>query len=201
MKTYQIKKVSDSPIWGDIPYINIDVPYLETPESITAKAQICYNEDELLVHLSTVEENIRAVEKGPTGAPYEDSCLEFFFSPAENDIRYFNIEINFNKCMFLGYGSNVNSLVRLLPEPSIESIFEPTVKKTDDGWEVFYRVPYSFIRRFYPDFKVYSGKKMRANCYKCADFSEPPHYLSWSRVEGEPLSFHRPEFFGTMVFE
>ena len=201
MKTYEIKKASGSPDWSEIPYINIDVPYLETPKSITAKAQICYNENELLVHLSTVEENIRAESKGPLDAPCEDSCLEFFFSPMENDKRYFNIEFNMNKCIFLGFGSNVKNLIRLIPEEPTEEMFAPKVKKTDDGWEIFYRVPYTLIRRFFPDFEVYSGKKIRANCYKCADLSEPPHYLSWSPVSTENFTFHKPECFGEMVFE
>ena len=50
-------------------------------------------------------------------------------------------------------------------------------------------------------FKAYSGKKMLANCYKCADKSEPPHYMAWSPIVGEPFRFHRPECFGEMIFE
>ncbi len=201
MKTYSLKKVECAPDWSVIPAIDIDNPYLDTPSDISARAQICYNNEEFLVHLSTVEKNIRATETGPVGVPCEDSCLEFFFCPMENDNRYFNIEFNMNGCVYLGFGSNVINLVRLIPEESVEEMFAPKINKTQDGWEIFYRVPYTLIRRFFPDFKVYPGKEMRANCYKCADLSEPPHYLSWSKIEGEPFTFHKSHCFGNMIFE
>ena len=200
MKNYKITKVTAAPDWREIPTLDINIPYLTTPADITAGAQICYTENELLVHLFTAEQNVRAVEKGPLGAPYEDSCLEFFFCPCEGDARYFNIEVNMNGCFFLGFGSGDADLVRLLPEDTIPAILAPDIRKTEDGWEIFYRVPYSFIRRFFPDFRAYAGKEMRANCYKCADLSEPSHYLSWNKIEGEPLTFHKSRCFGKMVF-
>ncbi len=201
MKTYTIKKANGTPDWNAIPSLDIDVPYLTTPSDITAKAQICYNDEELLVHLSTVEANIRAEENGPLCSPCEDSCLEFFFCPGEGDMRYFNVEFNMNGCVYLGIGSNVKDLVRLIPEEPVSEMFKPDIRKTADGWEIFYRVPYTLIRRFFPDFKVYAGKEMRANCYKCADLSEPPHYLSWNPIEGEPFTFHKSDCFGNMIFE
>ena len=201
MNTYILKKANGTLDWASIEKISIDIPYLDTPDDISANAQICYNDEEFLVHLSTAEKNIRAAESGPVGVPCEDSCLEFFFCPMENDTRYFNIEFNMNACVYLGFGSNVINLVRLVPEETVEEMFAPKINKTADGWEIFYRVPYTLIRRFFPDFKVYSGKQMRANCYKCADLSEPPHYLSWNKIEGEPFTFHKSHCFGNMIFE
>ena len=201
MKSYVIKKVNGAPDWSAIPYLDIDTPYLDTPSDISARAQICYNDDELLVHLSTVEKNIRAEVTSPYGMPCKDSCLEFFFCPAENDTRYFNVEYNMNGCIFLGFGSNVNNLVRLFPADDSETVFTPHIARTADGWEIFYRVPYAFIRRFFPEFKAYAGKQMRANCYKCADLSEPPHYLSWNKVDTDPFTFHNPRCYGNMIFE
>lgn len=198
MREYIIKKVEGRPSWSEIPELEIDHRYFDTPDSISAKAQICYNDDAICVRLSTVEANIRALETGPVGMPCEDSCLEFFFCPCENDDRYFNIEFNSVGCMFLGMGPNVHKLVRLIPE---EEPFSPEIIKREDGWEISYTVTYEFIRRLFPEFKVYSGKRMRANCYKCADFSEPPHYMAWSPIVGEPFKFHRPECFGEMIFD
>ena len=77
MKTYQINKFTN---WNDIPILNIDVPYLETPSDITASAQISWNENSLLIHLSTRELQTRAEERGELAAPCKDSCLEFFIS-------------------------------------------------------------------------------------------------------------------------
>ena len=41
----------------------------------------------------------------------------------------------------------------------------------------------------------------RANVYKCADKSSHPHWLTWNRVDRVKPDFHRPEFFGTLVFK
>ena len=199
MKTYEIHKVSGMVEWDTVPVIKIDHPYMRTPESIKAYAQLCYNEEALLVHLSTVEAKIRAVENGPLGHPWEDSCLEFFFCPEENDNRYFNIEFNSNGCLYLGFGTVIPDRTRLV-KADINEVLCPKINLTDDGWEIFYRIPYSFIRVFDPDFKVYEGKTIKANCYKCADLSEPPHYLSWSVVSENPFTYHNPSCFGTMKF-
>ncbi len=199
MRFYSIHKVGATPDWTTLPSLTIDHPYLDTPDTITAGAQIGYDNDALLVHLWTTETEVRAVENGPLGMPCEDSCLEFFFGPMENDIRYFNLEFNSNGCMYLGFGSCIDDLIRLVPDEA-EQIFAPQITKREDGWEIIYHIPYSFIRRFFPDFVVYEGKTIRANCYKCADLTTPAHYLSWNPIEGDPFTFHRPTCFGTMSF-
>ena len=199
MNSYNIKYINTDPDWSGIPVINIENRYLTTPDDITAEAQICYNDDAFLLHLSTVEKDVRAVEKGPIGEPCQDSCLEFFFCPVAEDVRYMNFEVNFNGCMYIGLGQNIDNLTRLVPE-NAEKIFKPRISKTADGWEIFYEIPFSFVKRFFLDFKVEPGMKIRANCFKCADFSKPPHYMSWNLVEGEPFTFHKSHCFGEMTF-
>lgn len=199
MRQYVIQRVKGAPDWSAVPSLEIDIPYFDTPNDIFAHAQIAYDDDALYVHLSTEEKEIRAVEKGLLGAPCEDSCLEFFFSPMAGDDRYFNLEFNTNGCMYLGFGDCIETIVRLIV-PNIEDILLPKIVKKEGAWEITYQIPYTFIRRFFPDFTVYAGKEMRANCYKCADFSKPPHYLSWNKVEGEPFKFHKPRCFGLMTF-
>ncbi len=201
MKSYVIKRIDGDPCWNSLPYIEIDNARSENPHGITARAQICYNDEALLVHLSTAEKDIIAQHTGELGSPCNDSCLEFFFCPIEGDGRYFNIEFNSNECLYLGIGSGIKDLVRLILGTQKESVLAPNITKDADGWEIFYRVPYEFIRRFFPEFKAYSGKRIHANCYKCADKSEPPHYLAWSWDADAPLSFHNTKCFGTMVFE
>ena len=202
MKTYNIKKVSASPDWSAIPSLEIDERYFDTPSDIHSKAQIAYGEDRLYVHLSVTEPETRAVETGPFGSPCEDSCLEFFFSPMEGDKRYFNIEYNSLGCVWCGFGSSVADLIRLHPEsdPLFSDTFSPKIDVHEGGWDIEYTVPFEFIRRFFPDFQVYEGKKIRANCYKCSDLATPANYLSWSPIVGEPFKYHRPECFGEMIF-
>ena len=199
MNTYTIKKVSTPIDWSTVPALELGVRYLDTPTSAKATARLAYTNDAIAVKLSAYEPNIRAIEEGPLGEPCHDSCLEFFFSPIDGDDRYFNIEFNFNKCMFLGFGTGKSDLVRLIVDP--DEAFAPIIEKTDEGWEISYTVPFSFIKQFFPDFDAKSGKRIRANCYKCADMMEPGHFLSWNRVNTDPLSFHTPSDYGLMIFE
>ena len=200
MKTYEIKRMTAGGDWSDKPIINIDTPYLDTPDTVKAWAQIAYDDEAILVRLWTEEYQHRATETGPVGAPYEDCCLEFFFCPMEGDPRYFNFENNAIGCCYLGFGSGLSDLVRLVPDTD-KDIFDRKVTKFDGGWEITYKFPYEFVRRFVPEFSVFEGKKIRANCFKCADLTEPPHYLSWSPVPTENFTFHRPDCFGEMLFK
>ena len=39
------------------------------------------------------------------------------------------------------------------------------------------------------------------NFYKCGDKQVEPHYLSWNPVLTDNPDFHRPEYFGKVIFE
>ena len=200
MNRYKIKRVESKICWSEIESLEMTNRYLDTPESIRAFAQICYNDEGIHLHLWSKNDDVRAVECDILGAPYQDSCLEFFFSPMENDIRYFNIEFNLNLCLYLGLGRNLNDHTRLVHSNGA-NIFSPKAAITETGWEIYYTIPYNFIRRFFPDFNITHGKTIRANCYKCADLTSPANYLSWSPVDTESFTFHKPECFGFMEFE
>ena len=198
MKRYSLSRVASFDELKQAPALSIDYSYpAGVPDGVSAYAQLGYSDEALFVHLWTEEPTTRAVEEGDLGMPCEDSCLEFFFCPMEGDGRYFNVEFNANGCMYLGFASCIDDLIRLVPD---QKAIHPLICREAWGWEIFYEIPYSFVRRFFPDFRVYPGKEMRANCYKCSDLTEPPHYFSWSPVLGEPFTFHRTEGFGTMIF-
>ena len=199
MNYYKIKRVCDDIDWSEIERLEMVNRYLDTPKEIKAFAQICYNDEGIHLHLWSENDDVRAVERDILGKPYQDSCLEFFFSPMENDTRYFNIEFNSNLCLYLGFGRNLKDHTRLVHEDGAR-IFSQVAKLTETGWELFYTIPYAFIRRFFPDFEISAGKRIRANCYKCADLTIPSNYLSWSPVSTESFTFHRPECFGVMEF-
>ncbi len=198
MKTYTILKKPDSLDWVQIPKLSME--YMEwTPlGDVTATAQICYDNHHLYIRFVTTETDIRAEHTDVLGNPCEDSCLEFFFSPILGDTRYFNVEINPNCCMYLGIGSSRYDLVRLILNE--HDLFHTKVYMTCDGWELTYQIPFSFVRRFFPDFAPSSGKTMRANFYKCKEISPNQHYLVWNRIT-ETDDFHRPCDFGTLIFE
>lgn len=158
MNQYEIKITKNAVGWDTVPVLNIDHAYFDTPDTIRAYAQIAAGSDALFVHLWTTEPETRAEEDGPLGTPCKDSCLEFFFSPMENDQRYFNIEFNANGCMFLGIGTCIDDLVRLT-SVEVPIPIAPKVHKNESGWEIFYSVPYEFIRRFFRNFRYTKAKQ------------------------------------------
>ncbi len=196
MNTYNIV-MADGQSWDSVPALNMNHLLWTRETDVEAFAQLCYSQDALHVRLWARESDIRAEEHGPLGMPCEDSCLEFFFCPIEGDERYFNIEFNPNKCFYLGLGSGIDDLTRLLP-PDATEIFRPFAARTTDGWELCYRIPGEFIRRFFPSFEIKPGVSMRANCYKCGDSTVKPHYLAWNPISGDVPAFHRPAEFGVM---
>ena len=185
--------------WSLIPSISMTQQAWTPAVDIVPTAQICYDEEALYLRLSAKEAHIRAEYTGLLDSPCQDSCLEFFFSPCEGDNRYFNIEFNPNCCLYLGIGTSVRDLIRLIPEE--KDILLPEAVRTDDGWFITYRVPYYFIRRFFPDFTAAPGKTMRANFYKCGDLTVEEHYFAWNPIVGEVMSFHRTCDFGLLEFE
>jgi len=199
MKTYTILKKSDFLDWTKIPVVPIDNPYHKGDVNISAGGQICYDDSALYVRLFAKESEIRAEYTGLLDPPCEDSCLEFFFAPTNGDSRYLNIEYNPNCCIFLGMGSCVDDLVRIIPENGFP--FSPQVTFTEEGWEITYHIPFSFVRQFFPDFVPVSGLEMRGNMYKCGEKTAQEHYFSWNKLTGDVLSFHRPCDFGRFIFE
>ena len=199
MREYTIRRITGNPDFSAIPALPIDTRLWCPEVAITAQAQICYNEEGLHVLLSAKEENIRAEEKGLLGVPCVDSCLEFFFCPMENDDRYLSIECNPNGCLFLGFCNTGRRIMRLIPEET--KAIEPVVTMVEGGWNVFYTVPASYIRLFFPEFELTSGKVLMANCFKCGDLTVQEHYFSWNPIDLVDPDFHRPDFFGKMILE
>lgn len=197
MRTYTIAKTNGAPDWERVETLPIDHLLWTEPVDIAAWAKICYDAENLYVRLWAKEADIRAEHTTETGMPCEDSCLEFFFAPDPDDTRYFNFEFNPNGASWVGVAYGRHNAVRLLPDVSM---FAPTTRRTADGWEVTYHIPLSFIRAFFPRASFFSGKSMRANCYKCGDLTPHPHYLAWNFVNSPTPEFHSRPNFGEMRF-
>lgn len=200
MRTYTITKISGTPDWSKIPALDVDNYQWGEQLDIKMKSQICYDETGIYVHLRAWEKDIRAELTAPLSMVCEDSCMEFFFRPVAEDMRYFNLEINPNGQMYIGFGPNGRELVRLVPGKE-DALLEKKYNYTEGGWEVFYKIPVSFIRVFFPGYELKSGMTIYANSYKCGDNTVKPHYISWNFVDVPKPSFHQPAHFGKMTLE
>ena len=193
MKTYTIRAVAGEPGWAAVPRLETGCVLWLPDAGIRAFGQFCHDAEYLYVHLCAVERDIRTA---PLSMVCEDSCLEFFFMP-EGEDRYFNFEVNPNGCLYIGFGhGRADSTV--LYRRDQQDLFAVRTARTPDGWEVFYRIPLSFLRLFWPGF-AFAGA-LRANVYKCGDLTAREHYLSWNQVNSRTPDFHRPQDFGRMVF-
>lgn len=199
-----VQKMMDSMA---VPYHKIDQNnWDEYPYSPLVSFRIAYSTDEIFLQYNVRERYIRAhytIDEG--SAPYKDSCIEFFITPSQDSI-YYNLELN---CIGVGtfaYGAqrrertrfdtNVISKIRRVSTLGREG-FE--TKEGDFNWSITIAIPVELL---------YSGKKeslagreLKANFYKCGDELPQKHYLSWSPIKTEKPDFHRPEFFGTLLFE
>lgn len=197
MKTYTITPVTGTPDWSQIPAVKVDHQNWMEPVDISMTAQVCYDENGLYVHLRSWEQDVRAEHAQPLSMVCEDSCMEFFFRPEENDLRYFNIEMNPLGFTYIGLAYDRWQSCRLAP-PTEEELMQKTCRRLDDGWEVFYTVPVKFIQVFFPGYALTKGKKLYGNFYKCGDLTPRPHYLSWNPMTCTQPEFHRICDFGEM---
>ena len=199
MKSYKVKKICGAPDWSAIPVMPIDTLLWTDSIDVSAQAQVCWDETALYIRLAAREKDIRMEECGLLSEVCEDSCLEFFLQPTER-ADYFNFEMNPNRAIYLGYGTNVENLIRLIV-PNVEKMLDSKVEFTADGWVLTYQIPFAFIRRFFPEFKAEAGAQMRANAYKCGDKTAKPHFLAWNPIDLPEPAFHCPQFFGLLILE
>ena len=198
MKKYIITRVLSEPDWNSIPTLQVEEhPWTET-FGIRMMQQICYNEKGIYIHQRAWEKDIRAEGKDLLSRVCEDSCMEFFFQPIPMDGRYFNVEFNPNGCVFLGFGHGRHDSLRIVPE-DIKALFSVRTAYLEDGWEIFYMIPLTFLRQFFPSYTLEPGRVIRANCYKCGDKTPNEHYLLWNPSTSEHPDYHRPQDFGEMV--
>lgn len=196
MKEYTIKRFNNE--WAKIDTLDVDNILWTDDFGIRMMAQIAYDDEKFYVHQIAKEDYIRNEITDKLGSVCRDSCMEFYFQPA-NEKRYFHFEINFNCVFYIGIMTERKNDTRLIRKDM--SLFNAHTNKTEDGWEVYYEIPFSFLQVFTPDFKPKSGDNLRGNVYKCGDDTIHPHWMSWNKVETPTPDFCREEYFGLMHFE
>lgn len=174
----------------------------EFPYCPSMEFAIAHTSDAFLVHYHVEEQSIRAVAKKDNDSVWEDSCAEFFISPAADGL-YYNIECNCAGTLLLGVGEGRNN--RQLAEPEITGLIDrwaslgrtpfDTIQQPT-RWELALRIPYSAFFRHH--ITTLDGQKVRGNIYKCGDKLPVPHFISWSPISTPAPDFHCPRFFGEM---
>ncbi|GHU65657.1 hypothetical protein FACS189447_04980 [Spirochaetia bacterium] len=199
MNIYTAKQINGLPDWNSIEEIKIDLPlWVTPPPGLKISAKLCYSPDKIHVRLQAVEKQILSRFSGLLDMVCLDSCLEFFFSPLEGHLHYFNFEFNPQGAMWLGYGSDRNHSIRQYI-PKYRELFSVSPFTIEGGWGVEFSIPSSFICIYAPAFTLEKGKTIRGNFYKCGDETATPHYLVWNPIESKTPDYHKPEYFGKII--
>ncbi len=175
--------------------------YSEKPE---VSFKIAHDGNNIFIKYYVKEKHIRAVNTEINDSVWEDSCCEFFIAP--NNAGYYNIEVNCIGTSLMGYGKNKKERKRFTVElikgiKTLSSLGKETIeaKSGDFDWQLTIIIPKEVLQK--NEINTLSGKTFKGNFYKCGDKTPVPHFLSWNPIEVEQPNFHRPDFFGELIFE
>jgi len=206
----EINAVWDKAPWQNIEAIELAYYMGERPQHFPkVLAKIAYDKDAIYVIYKVDDNYVVATTKEYQGSVFEDSCVEFFFTPHEDvSLGYFNLEMNCGGTALFNFQVVPRKDRTAIPRSdfdqikvahSMPAILEPEVQE-NVTWMLEYRIPFSFLQKYSKVVKPASGVKWRANFYKCADNSSHPHWLTWSKIEQQKPDFHLPQYFGELEF-
>jgi len=216
MKTLEVRKLEFSTVYPGLGEISEKLDMLNTKNHVDevnwkdfsyrpdVKFSTGYTENEILLKYYVTENWFKAEKTESNQNVYEDSCVEFFVSPAGDGI-YYNLEFNAIGTCLMGSGTSREN--RRRADPGIISGIrrftsagtDPISEQTGEfSWTITLAIPVSEF--FHHNIAGLEGKEFRANFYKCGDKLTIPHYLTWNPVKTEKPDYHRPEYFGLLKF-
>jgi Carbohydrate-binding family 9 len=164
---------------------------------------IGYSRKAILIKFYVEELFVRATYYKANDPVYRDSCVEFFIAFEEGG--YYNLEFNCIGTCLIGYGASREDRI-FISEESISKIKYKTVLEVMNDpadkfikWELTLKIPASVFSKH--EIKDFKGRTCRGNFYKCGDDLPQPHFLSWSPINAPEPDFHRPEYFGDLIFD
>lgn len=163
---------------------------------------IAHTGEEFLIHYCVEEQSVRAVAQKDNDNVWEDSCAEFFISPAADGL-YYNIECNCAGTLLLGVGEGRNNRQLATPEITRQIDRWASLGRTPfdtrnqpTRWELALRIPYTVFFRH--NITSLDGLTLNGNFYKCGDKLPVPHFISWNPIGTPTPDFHCPQFFGKL---
>ncbi|HUT61594.1 MAG TPA: carbohydrate-binding family 9-like protein [Phycisphaerae bacterium] len=219
MKQYRIRRASASPPlngdasagpWPQADALKIDeYPWYTAGAKQATAVRALYDDEALYLQFLCEDRHIFAEVTELNGPVCKDSCVEFF-ATIEPDRRpdYFNVEFNCCGTRLGKWGSQRHGRKDITPAQAerIEvatSVPGPTKADSpnDDGWWLAVKLPLDLLSEFTGvRVRPASGTRWRGNFYRCGGRSDP-QLACWNIIEWARPDYHRPEFFGEIVFE
>lgn len=146
--------------------------------------------------------DLRAQALEYNGPVWEDSCCEFFVSDP-SDGTYYNFEMNCIGTLLAAKRKSRTECTHFDAEKLDQVIKYSSLKREKTeisdrifSWDVAMGIPFSLIGMDAGNLP----QTARANFFKCADKAAHPHFLSWNPIDVPAPDFHRPDFFGELIF-
>ena len=201
----------DKPVWKNVLPISLTHHMGEKPNHFPGvQAKLVYDDRYIYVIWKVDDQYVRAVAKKHQDPVFQDSCVEFFFSPGPSvDQGYFNLEMNCGGMMLFKQRASTDKPFVEIRDKHLNQIQVahslpkrvPDEIKQKTTWYLEYAIPFSILKEYYELETPSAGTTWRANFYKCADKTSHPHWITWSEVQYPKPQFHLPEFFGTLTFK
>lgn len=199
---YQVKNLSYRELWWEgAEKAPVDIfPWGSSAgDDYRPKTSACLARDDtsLFAFMETDETDLRMLSRGFAHV-HTDSCMELFISPDPGQSRYYlNFEFNPAGAMYLAIGTCRHDRTEIRME-NYEELLDVKAAVHDNGWNIKFRIPRSFLRRFFPGLELNAGSKIRGNFYKCGDNTSRPHFGCWSPINLPKPDFHCPDYFGIL---
>lgn len=194
--------------WRQLPRAEVNCQqWLSVEQPPETEVRGAYDEEALHLQFRVFEEAPVMRHRQHGDPVYQDSCVEFFLQPMPaRESRYLNFELNAAGVLLLEIGEQGQQRKRILPEAASQfgirtalGLWNRECRRMH--WELNLRIPFAFLKYWFPDFKAERGTVMRGNFYKCGDLTPAPHYMSWSPVQSDTPNFHLIDSFGTLVLK
>ncbi len=217
--SYKVKKTTapgeinadwNKTMWDETQGLHLENYMGERPEHFPkTKAKLRYDDDFIYVIFHVQDKYVKAVATETNGRVWQDSCVEFFFSPGEDVERgYFNFEANCKGVYLFQIHPSDGTKASFTKDEYDQIVISHSISRdvTQESadpeiWTLEYKIPFAILSNYIEVDKPQSGVVWRANFYKCADKTSHPHWLTWAPVDHPKPNFHLPEFFGRLTFE
>jgi hypothetical protein len=173
------------------------------------RVKLVYDTEALHVMFQVSDSSIRAVHTAFQSPVCEDSCVEFFFTPGTDlTAGYFNFEISCCGTILFKHQTARNENVtpvsaadaeKIAVYHSIPGTIDPEITEPAE-WIIQSRLPFAILSKYTSVSMPEPGTTWKGNFYKCGDNTSNPHWLTWSAIDKPEPDFHRPDYFGQLIF-
>lgn len=177
----------DEPIWSEATAISILHTNLGDPAPVQTEVRLAYDDAKLYIAYLAKEPNVASLKETVTkrdGPVFYDDSLELFIDPWARRREYFQLSANLLGAQF---DAKVN-------DSGVNLEWSAAGARNADGWSIEVAIPFASLGVEPPK----PGTAWAINFARNRWVKGEPEYLAWSAPYG---GFHRPERFGTIIFE